>query len=262
MIPPSSSPIAWLAERAAELRLATVFFLRLPLALPAADRTGRLAVAAWAFPVVGALAGLAGGIAFAVALALGLDAWLAAIVAIALQVRLTGALHEDALADVADGIGGGATRARKLAIMRDSRVGAFGVIALVLSLAARIAALAALAEPGAALAGLFVAGALSRAAIVPAMAWLPPARAEGLGAGAGRPDRAGCLAAIGLAAVIALIALGPGAALLALAGAGAGAAWIARLARRHLGGQTGDVLGAVQQGAEVTALMAVVIALG
>jgi len=261
MTPPPSSPTAWLAERAAELRLTTAFFLRLPLALSPSEQTGRLAVAAWAFPVVGALAGLAGGLAFAAAMALGLGAWLAAIVAIAVQLRLTGALHEDALADVADGIGGGATRARKLAIMRDSRVGAFGVVALVLALAARLAALATLAEPGAALAALIAAGALSRAAIAPVMAWLPPARADGLGAAAGRPDRAGLCATGAIAVLIALILLGPGAALLAFAAAAGGAAWIAGLARRHLGGQTGDVLGAAQQAAEVAALMAVVAAL-
>ena len=117
----------------------------------------------------------------------------------------TGALHEDGLADVADGFGGGATRARKLEIMRDSRIGAYGAIAIALALILRVGALAAALDGGfwrAALSLMLVA-ALSRAAALTPLALLPPARADGAGAAAGRLDSNALAAAWGSALVIA-----------------------------------------------------------
>jgi len=187
---------------------------------------------------------------------LGLSPWLAAIFAVATQILATGALHEDAAADVADGFGGGASREAKLAIMRDSRVGTFGVLALILLVAGRLAALAALAEPGVALAALIAAGALSRALIVGVMRMLPPARGDGLGATAGRPDQRGVALAFAIAMAIAWLALGLGDSLVVLVVAAFGAGLLAGLAKRQIGGQTGDVLGACQQIAELLALAA------
>lgn len=240
-----------------DLRVVAAFLTRFPLGRRPEVAPGRLARAGWAFPVVGAGIGLCGGLVFAVAMWLGLSPWLAAVFAIAAQILATGALHEDAAADVADGFGGGGTREAKLTIMRDSRVGAFGVLALILLVAGRLAALAAITDPGAALAALIAAGALSRTLIVGVMRVLPPARGDGLGAAAGRPDQRGVALAFVLAMAVAWLALGLGESLVVLVVAALGAGVLAGLAKRQIGGQTGDVLGACQQIAELLTLTAI-----
>jgi adenosylcobinamide-GDP ribazoletransferase len=180
---------------------------------------------------------------------------LAAVLAVAAQVLLTGGLHEDGLADVADGFGGGRSRADKLRIMRDPRLGSFGALALVLALLARIAALIALAGPALAGAALVAAGAVSRAGLPAIMASLPPARDDGLAAGAGRPHPLRAAAAAAIGALLAFALLPPGAAAGGLIGAAGALLLIAHLARRQLGGYTGDVLGAAQQLAEIGFLL-------
>jgi adenosylcobinamide-GDP ribazoletransferase len=181
-------------------------------------------------------------------------------VALATIIWVTGALHEDGLADVADGFGGGRTREAKLEIMRDSRIGTFGALALILALLARAGAIAALATPLAVASALVAAGAVSRAALPPVMTVLPLARADGLAAGAGRPHPTRAAAAVLVAALIALALLGQAAAAALVAGAGA-AFVVAWLARRQIGGHTGDVLGAVQQLTEIGVLLGAVAAL-
>ena len=239
------------------LRVATAFLTRLPVDAP---KDVALARAAPAFPLVGAGVGLAGGAGFAVAIWIGLGPWLAAAAAVLVLVAATGALHEDGLADVADGLGGRGEREDRLAAMRDSRIGAFGAIALALALGVRVAALAELADPASALAALAAAGALSRACVAVAMRAMPPARRDGLGATAGTPDFGETVAALAMAGVVVLVALLPWAWLAALAGGCVAALAMARVARRAFGGRTGDVLGAVQQAAEIGALAAVVAA--
>lgn len=241
-----------------DLRVAALFLTRLPLAVAGAPAPGRLAGAARAFPVVGVGLGFAAGLVYAAAHSLGLPPGLAALAALAALILLTGALHEDALADLADGLGGGSGRDDKLEIMRDSRLGSYGAVALVLALLARLGALAAIAEPGAVMAALIAAGAVSRTAMVGLMHRLEPARRDGQGAAAGRPDDPGLYTALAIAAVVALVLVGLAAGLAALLAAGLGAAAIGALARRQIGGSTGDVLGAGQQAAEVLFLFAVV----
>ena len=129
----------WLAEVKATLR----FFSRLPL--PPDSREPDFPRALRMAPVAGALLGLAAALPFLLALRLNEPPLVAAILGVAASVVLTGALHEDGLADVADGFGGGFSRERKLEIMRDSRIGAYGATALMLSLALRAACLTALA---------------------------------------------------------------------------------------------------------------------
>lgn len=211
--------------------------------------------AAWAYPVAGLVAGGLAGLAGLVASMLGLPAPLAALAALAALVMLTGALHEDGLADTADGLWGGWDRARRLEIMRDSRIGSYGVIALSLSLTARWAALWLLFDTGAAVAvsGLMAVAALSRATMPLVMAALPHARRGGLSHSVGTVPRE--TAALGglVAVVAALVLLGwemPGAVLWA----GLAALAVAALARARIGGQTGDILGATQQIAEIAAL--------
>jgi adenosylcobinamide-GDP ribazoletransferase len=178
----------------------------------------------------------------------------AAALALALQALLTGALHEDGLADCADGFWGGGTPERRLEIMRDSRIGSYGVLALVLTLLVRWSSLAAL-PPAALLPVLAAAGALSRAPMGLGMAVLPFARAGGLAVAVGRPPLPAAVLGLVLSLLAAAVLLGSAAALPALAGLAAAAA-VACLARAKIGGQTGDVVGAMQQAAEATALAA------
>lgn len=186
--------------------------------------------------------------------------WIAALLAIGVGVALTGGFHEDGLADTADGLGGGLTRARRLEIMKDSRLGSYGALALGLTLALRVAALAMLvqASPMLATVALLAAHGLGRAAAVGAMTVMPYGGDPGM-AKEGRPDRASF---VGLTVAV-LIALWPLAFLPHAAGAagvalgllaGAVPAW---LAWRLIGGRTGDVLGAVEQAFEVGFLLAV-----
>src|SRR5258708_3077095 len=178
------------------------FLTRLPVAGFATAETGLLARSMRAFPVVGIVVGRPGWAAFAIAAALGLPATIGALLAVAATVLTTGALHEDGLSDTADGFGGGEDRAGKLAIMRDSRSGAYGVLALVFSVALRGAALAALTSPRAG-AALVSAHAVSRAGMPVIMRWLEPARSDGLGASVGQPDDAAIGWGLGIRIVIA-----------------------------------------------------------
>src|SRR5271165_1900572 len=165
-------------------------------------------------PAAGALLGAAAAIALLAAARLGLAPILAAPLAVAVLVIFTGALHEDGLADCADGFGGGATGERKLEIMGDSRIGAFGALALALALYIRIAAIALIAGQNLSLACMTLIGAAaaSRGAALIPLALLAPARTKGLGFSASRPQPSALVLAFGLAA---LFAAGP-----ALAGAG------------------------------------------
>lgn len=231
------------------------FLTRIPVGARAPSGDGVLARAGWAFPLVGVAVGVAGWVAYEIAAALGLPALAAALLAVGATVLLTGALHEDGLADTADGLGGGATREAKLAIMRDSRSGAYGVLALVFSVGLRAAALAALGD-GEVLGALVAAHALARAALPVAMHRLDPARSDGLGADAGRPGTAVALWAGGIGILAALIALGGALGVVAVLAASAGMILLALLARRALGGYTGDVLGAIEQTGEIIMLLA------
>lgn len=246
---------ALLADLLAAMQLLT----RLPVGwIGARGERPALTRIVWAYPVVGVIVGVIGGGVYWLADGLGCPSALAAIWSLAALVLATGALHEDGLADTADGFGGGATRERKLEIMRDSRTGSYGVIALLLSLGLRAGAIALLATPAEVTVSLVVAGALGRAVPVALLMVLPPARADGLAAQSGEPDRAAATTALGLGAVAAIVLLPTGPALLAILAAGLACAAIAWLAQRQIGGQTGDVLGAGEQLAECLVLTALV----
>lgn len=248
-----------LATALRDVGVALVLLTRLPVPRLPDAAFARQSRAAWAFPLAGlALALPACALGWA-ALALGLGAWGAAGLVLAVQVMLSGAMHEDGLADTADGLWGGRTRARRLEIMRDSHVGAFGVVALVLGLGLRWGALAALLEAGAF--GAVIAVAMVSRAVLPAlMAGLPPARADGLAHGVGRAGWGGAAAALALALAAGLALGGPAILIAALAG-GVVAAALGRLALDRIGGQTGDILGAAQQSAEIAGLLAMQAAL-
>lgn len=242
-----------------DLALAAMFLTRLRLPLAGTSGLSDLRRASRMFAVVGILVGLAGGLTYAVAIEVGFASWLAASIAVATTILLTGGLHEDGLADLTDGLAGGASREEKLAIMRDSRIGTFGTLALIFSVLFRIAALASLTDIPIVVAALIAANAGSRAAITAIMHGLANARDDGLSAAVGRPDRTAAILGLAIAAAAALVLLQE-AGLLALIVAGGATAGLALLVRRQIGGQTGDVLGAAEQIAQTAFLAAVTLA--
>jgi adenosylcobinamide-GDP ribazoletransferase len=237
-----------------DLRTAVAFLTRLPMPHPAGPMPQNFARAQRLFPAVGAAIGGAVGLLCLGLRAIGLPDLAAAALALGASALLTGALHEDGLADVADGFGGGRDTAAKLEIMRDSRLGTYGALMLMVSFVAKVSLLAALPDAFV-VQGLIAAHALARG-VLPFMAMnLPYARKDGLAASAGPPDFATAATAGGLALVIALVVLpwrdAFGAALMA-AGCAAGMGW---LAQRQIGGQTGDVLGGAEQLGEIAILL-------
>jgi len=238
-----------------DFAIATSFLTRVPMGLGALD-AGQLAQAGWAFPLVGIGVGALAGLVFLIAALFGCGDWPSAVLAVLAAVVLTGALHEDGLADTADGFAGGANREAKLRIMRDSRHGTFGVLALFASFALRMAALAAIGEPLHVGLALIAAHAGSRGLLPASMRALPPARSDGLGIAAGRPRMVTAVASAAIGLGIALAALGPLRGVLAVMLAALAVAGSAALARRQIGGYTGDVLGAFQQIGEIVILLA------
>ncbi|HUD85471.1 MAG TPA: adenosylcobinamide-GDP ribazoletransferase [Xanthobacteraceae bacterium] len=237
-----------------DLSLAIGLLTRLPVPQPADAGPDRLARAQRAFPLVGALIGVIVAIVDRCLLAMDIPALAAAALALGAGAAVTGALHEDGLADVGDGFGGGADRATKLSIMRDSRLGTYGALVLLIGFSARLSALASL--PVAAIVpGLVVAHALGRGAIPVLAASMPFARDDGLGKSAGRPRTADVIAAVAIGVVIALLCLPAKMAVLAVVVTAAGAAAMAALAWRQIGGVTGDVFGATEQVVETAVLL-------
>ncbi|WP_422376059.1 adenosylcobinamide-GDP ribazoletransferase [Roseibium sp.] len=243
---------------AADAAACVRFFSRLPLSKPlnafddpaAIPDFRRIARAA---PLAGLVVALP---AAALGTALGythLPVLVVATLMIGLLAATTGALHEDGLSDLADGFFGGATRDRRLEIMKDSRIGAFGALALIVSVVLRVTLLAALwqrfSPADAAL--LFLSGeALSRALLVWQWRALPQARPDGLAARFGKPDAATLKGALLVTLPLllpAFLLLSLPAFLLALSLAAVTAFAVGALARDKIGGVTGDVLGAIQQ---------------
>ncbi len=158
-----------------DLKTGLAFLTRLPL-VPSAPVTGaELVRASWTFPIVGAGVGAFGALIYWLMHALGLHAFVGAVLAVAGTALITGCLHEDGLADTADGFGAGGTPERKLEIMRDSQIGTYGAAALILSLLLRVGAIASLADPALAALALIAAHAGARAHT----AGLHAARAKG-----------------------------------------------------------------------------------
>jgi adenosylcobinamide-GDP ribazoletransferase len=229
------------------VRTALAFLTRLPVPPPPDPDLSR---AAWSFPLVGLLVGGAAAATRAGADQL-LPAGPATLLALAVAVALTGALHEDGLADVADAAGAHVSRARRLEILKDPRVGTFGASALILAFGLTATSVAALGT-GDALKTLIVAHVLSRWAILP-VGRLPPAKPGGAG-GLLRPGWGGLAVASVLAAAVAVLA---GAAV-ALAAAAVTAGAAALLLQRTLGGITGDGYGATAKLTEVVVCVTLV----
>lgn len=261
-----------------ELRLAAValqFLTRVPVPRWVGFEPEWLNGCVRHFPLVGALVGAWGAAVLWAALWLW-PPWVASVLSLAATVWLTGAFHEDGLADTCDGLGGSVSRARSLEIMKDSRIGTYGAVSLVLMLGLKVAAVAALAGTGVGLAmgALVWSHAASRAAPVALVRLLPYA---GDAEHAKAKPLAMQVAASGVAVALAWVALISAgtwwaaplevrsslALALIVAGAAAAlaAAWCARWLRRRLGGFTGDTLGATQQIVECTCLLALLAVL-
>jgi adenosylcobinamide-GDP ribazoletransferase len=244
----------WLAERTGELKVSIAFLTRLRLAREPPMTGGSLAQAVWAFPIAGILVGVIGAVVYGLAHRIALPAWPAAALSVAATLAATGCLHEDGLADTADGFGG-ATRERKLEIMRDSRIGTFGLCALAISLLIRTSALASLAEPALVAAALIAAHAAARATMPLMMFFVPPARRDGLSFEAGQPSSERVAAAAILALLFLAGSLGLRRAIEAAIVLAIVIALTARLMLRQIGGQTGDVVGALEQLSEIVVLL-------
>lgn len=221
--------------------------------LPLPNHVGSGAASAWAWPLVGGVIGVFAACLASLALWLGLTPGVVAAGVLGAQALLTGALHEDGLSDTADGLFGGWTRERRLEIMKDSRIGSYGMLALLLVTLARWSALVTILSMGAHWAALIAAGVASRAPMAVIMAILPNARGTGLSHATGQPDQGTALTAAALALAATVILVGsvtiP---MLALVGLATGL--LAFSAHRRIGGQTGDILGASQQLADAACL--------
>jgi adenosylcobinamide-GDP ribazoletransferase len=248
----------WLEERAEEIKACIVFCTRLPLLHATPIAGSAIAKAAWAFPIAGLVVGLIGAVVYGLAHRAGLPPWPAAALAVAATMLVTGCLHEDGLADTADGFGGGTTREQKLEIMRDSRIGVYGVAALTISLFLRVGALASLPGAHAVVWALIASHAAARATMPALMLLLPPARSDGLSHDAGRPPADGVAIGAVIAFLIVAVCLHPGHALLALILLAIIVALMAWLSANQIEGQTGDVLGALEQASEIAILLVAV----
>lgn len=207
--------------------------------LPGREGRGAADGPAW-FSAVGALIGAFGAAIYAPA-QLGLGPPVAGILAVAGMIVVTGGLHHDGLADCADAIGVRGDSERRLAVMRESTIGTYGALALVLWVLLTTSAVSGL-SPHAAVEALVISASVGRWAALLHARWAPPARPDGLGASFA-PSLAAVLVA-GLVAVALAVALNPAAAPFVLLAAGLTTAGVTRWARRSLGGRTGDSLGA------------------
>lgn len=246
-----SDPETLAARLWTEARAGLSLLSRLPL--PAPTRFPN-PPAVWAWPVAGLVLGGLASLGAALGGWFGLPASLAAALFLGLGTLMTGALHEDGLADSCDGLWGGWTRERRLEIMKDSHIGSYGVMGLVLVTLARWSAVTALISTGA-WGAMIAAAILSRAPMVALISFLPNARGSGLSQSVGRPDATAALLAMLVAFVLALGVAGGQALIMALWVAAMTLA-LAVLAWRKIGGQTGDILGASQQLGELAALAA------
>ncbi|MDB4092292.1 adenosylcobinamide-GDP ribazoletransferase [bacterium] len=228
---------------------------RLPIKLDD-DAYAHSARAAWAYPLVGVVTGLLACIAAQVALWIGLPLWCAATFALATGIVVTGAMHEDGLGDCADGFWGGWDPAMRLKIMKDSQIGTYGVLALLVTMGLRFGVIWEMLRWDTWVLPLIAIHVASRAVMPAVMTMLPHARDTGLSKSVGRVNAISAQ----IAASIGAVALGMGFGLFGLAlvlVAIITTLVCVRLARAKIGGQTGDVCGASQQICEVALLLAV-----
>lgn len=257
-VPPM--PLRLIGEAAAMLR----FYSRVPLpALGRFDDPGNpppFARACRLLPIASIVIALPMAITTSLLGLTALPPLFIAVLAVGISLITTGALHEDGLADMTDGFGGGHTLARKLEIMKDSRIGSYGAAALVLAILGRVILIAGLIEQGSGIAAacLLAAAVVSRTLALGVFAALPSARADGVAANVGRPDSTALIVAgvltIGLLICLAVPTIGLAHAFVGSLAASAISYAVARVALNQIGGQTGDIIGAAQVLSEIAFL--------
>jgi adenosylcobinamide-GDP ribazoletransferase len=233
------------------LRAAVSFLTVLPVANADGSPGERLGRAY--FPAIGALIGLAAGVAWLVMAAV-TTPLLGAAVAVAVLALMTGALHLDGLADSIDGLMTHGDAARRLEVMRDPRLGSYGVTAIAVVLLLEVAAIASM-SPVRALVGLVIAGALSRLATLAVITFVPYVRPSGLGVAAWDARHRGLDLALGAASAAVVCALDWRRALVALPLVALAGVSLAAVARRRVGGATGDICGAAAELCQLAVLL-------
>ena len=233
------------------LRAAMSFLTVLPVANADGSPGERLGRAY--FPAIGALVGLAAAAVFVVTSAIATPL-LAAAAAVATLSALTGAIHLDGLADSADGLLARGDVTRRLEVMRDPRLGSYGVTAIVLVLVLEVAALSS-TSPARAIAALVIAGALSRLATLSVLVFTPYVRSTGLGVAAWDSKHRAIDLAVGAAGTAIVCLLDWRRALIAVVLVSLTALLVVVLARRRIGGATGDVCGATAELCELATLV-------
>ncbi len=236
-----------------DLLAALGLLTRLPIAVDTDHAMARGARSAWAYPLVGLIVAICVLICAALLDWLDVDPRAIAGVCLFASIMITGAMHEDGLADTADGLWGGWTPERRLEIMKDSRIGTYGVLALGLSLLIRYAAFLALIEAGMLWPGVVIASVSSRAVMLALMALLSNARTDGLSQSVGKPGLPQLWIGLGIAAGVTLCVWPWALPAIAIVSGISGVA-CAAIANRKIGGQTGDILGATQQISEIAVL--------
>ncbi|MDA7966684.1 adenosylcobinamide-GDP ribazoletransferase [Ruegeria sp.] len=244
-----TAPFSWW-----DIPLALVLLTRLPIPRLPDGVFARQSRAAWAFPLAGLSVGVMACVVGWIGRAADLPDFAVATLVVAVLIAATGAMHEDGLADTFDGLWGGFTPERRLEIMKDSHIGTYGVLALLLAQMLRIFAVAALIDEGM-FTGLLAACLFSRALMPPLMWALPNARKSGLSHSVGAPQGLAVVTGLAVALVLSLVLLGASA-LVPAFWAMIAACCVATLAKRKIGGQTGDILGATQSLSEIAFLLA------
>ncbi len=239
-----------------DLLIACSLLTRLPLPNANWNNGDRPAArASWAYPLVGLLVGLIAVVTGALGEAMQLYHGVVAILMLFALCVTTGAMHEDGLADCADGFWGGWEKARRLEIMKDSAIGTYGVLALIAAFALKWASVSSLLANNAVPVWVIILPAImSRAAMVAVMELLPNAKGDGLSSQTGRPGKPAMWVAIGFGICAAVLA--PANAFLLTCVVSLFAGVVGLIALRKIGGQTGDVLGACQVVTEVSLLVA------
>jgi adenosylcobinamide-GDP ribazoletransferase len=256
-------------DYAGDIARALAFLSRIPMpgsVFEGAERDlGRVSAA---FPAAGLLLALPAALLFGLLLSFRVDPLISALLALALQTLTTGALHEDGFADTADGLGGGRDRDRILSIMKDSRIGTYGAVALIFSFGLRAAALAAIARglpPFAAALSLPAAAVISRGALVWHWYALPAAKPDGVAASSGKPDETAVQTALVSTPALSALLIWPSRGLLPLLIALLVAAALTFLfnsrIRQRLSGHTGDTIGATQQICEIATFCALAMSI-
>jgi adenosylcobinamide-GDP ribazoletransferase len=241
-----SSHILMLSSWWRDFVRAATFLTRIPFHIDETEAARPLASATRAFPLAGLVVGVAGAIVLLLANTLGLPQLASSLLAVAATALVAGGLNEEGLANTADGLLTTKNKDDALHTMRESRLGAYGMLALVFVVGLKVAALEAIeaSDAAASLIGAEIAG----RTILPVLLWLlPPARSEGISFDAGKPDKEGLTLNLALGAVLMLIMFGFGAGLVAIVFTGVVMALTIGVIRSRIGGHTGDVLGATEQ---------------